>query len=95
MCSTSSRCDLAIPGSAGRAGAERDSSGASSRKPTKLETQHIGVIKARRLHVDEAVNVGVDVETEIELFADELRLAARKRAGNGAADIDAKERRTA
>ena len=60
----------------------------------RLETQHMGVIKARRLHVDEAVNVGVDVEGEIELFADELRQAARKRAGNGA-DIGAKERRTA
>ena len=101
MCSTigADGDDLAIPsfltGRQQRAGAERNSSGASKPQAAKLETQHIGVIKARRLHIDEAVNVGVDVETEIELFADELRLAARKRAGNGAADIDAKERRTA
>ena len=71
----------------------RETCRAPLRRRPRLETQHVGVIKARRLHVGEAVNVGVDVEGEIELFADELRRAARKRAGNGAAG--AKERRTA
>ena len=72
--------------------APKETARAPLRRKPSLETQHIGVIKARRLHVDEAVNVGVDVETEVELFADELRKAARKRGGNGAANIDAERK---
>ena len=75
--------------------APKETCRAPLRRKPRLETQHIGVIEARRLHVAEAVNVGVSVESEIELFADELRQAVRKRAGNGAADIGAEERRTA
>lgn len=51
----------------------------------KVETQHMGIVAARRLHVEEAVNVRVDVEAEIKLFGNDLREAVCQRDGNGAA----------